>query len=106
MYEREGWKALGYDSWRACVASEFKQSQAYLYRQLEAAQTERAISPIGEKQIPESHLRPLTHLEPSEQKEVWDKAVKTAPEGKVTAKHVEEVERVKLRQRKKRIYQL
>lgn len=90
LYEREGWRALGYDSWRICVATEFKQSQAYLYRQLEAAQTEKAISPMGEKEIPERHLRPLTKLAPSEQKKVWDKVIKTAPEGKVTAKHVEE----------------
>ena len=37
LYEREGWAALGYPSWRDCVVAEFKNSQAYLYRQLEAA---------------------------------------------------------------------
>ncbi len=68
LYDRKGWKALGYENWRECVTKEFNQSEAYLYRQLEAAQAEKNISPIGEKaipkQIPESHLRPLPHLPP------------------------------------------
>lgn len=91
LYEREGWKALGYDSWRACVVGEFGKHQSYLYRQLEAAQTEKniSVSPIGE--IPEARLRPLTRIkDPEEQREVYQKAVETAPEGKVTARHIEE----------------
>jgi hypothetical protein len=94
LYEREGWVALGYQSWRECVTAEFQNSQAYLYRQLEAAQTEKVISPIGEKiEIPESQLRPLTKLKdnPEQQREAWQKAVETAPEGKVTAAHVSKV---------------
>lgn len=43
-------------------------------------------SPTAEKKnIPlpkaERQIRPLTHLEPEKQKEVWQKAVKTAPGG-------------------------
>ncbi len=61
LYEREGWRALGYDSWRACVVAEFGQSQAHLYRLLEAARLERDFSPIGESvqplPLPESRLR-------------------------------------------------
>lgn len=37
----------------------------------------------------ESQVRPLTSLEPHQQQEVWQQAVATAPEGVVTAKHVE-----------------
>jgi hypothetical protein len=95
LYERKGWDALGYESWRECVTAEFKQSQSYLYFQLEAAQTERNISTIVEKtdSIPESQLRPLAKLRdnPEAQKEAWQKAVETAPEGKVTAAHVARV---------------
>jgi len=89
LYERNGWEALGYQSWRECVVGEFKQHQSYLYRQLEAARAERniSVSPIGE--IKESILRPLANLPPDEQREVYQKAVETAPEGKVTAKHIE-----------------
>lgn len=39
----------------------------------------------------ESQARPLTKLPPEKQAEVWNKAVETAPDGKVTAKHVEQV---------------
>jgi hypothetical protein len=82
---------MGYANWRECVTAEFQNSQAYLYRQLEAAQTEKVISPTGEKpQIPERQLRPLTKLrdDPEKQKEAWQKAVESAPAGKVTAAHV------------------
>jgi hypothetical protein len=40
--------------------------------------------------ISERAIRPLAILPPKEQKEVFQKAVETAPDGKVTAKHVEE----------------
>jgi len=46
------------------VVKEFNQNERYLYRQLEAAQTEKVISPLGEKEIPEGQLRPLSKLEP------------------------------------------
>jgi hypothetical protein len=97
LYEREGWSAMGYANWRECVVAEFKGKQSYLYYQLEAAQTEKNISTIVEKTetIPESQLRPLTKLrnDPEKQKEAWQQAVATAPDGKVTAAHVASVVR-------------
>jgi hypothetical protein len=88
--ERRGWEALGYKSLRECMTKEFKQSQRYLYYQLEAAKTEKNICTRVQitESIPEKHLRPLTSLEPDEQAEAWKEAVATAPEGKVTAEHV------------------
>ena len=94
LYEREGWSALGYASWRECVTAEFQQNERYLYKQLEAAQVQKQICPNGQKvEIPESQLRPLTKLRdnPDQQREAWQKAVETAPEGKVTAAHVANV---------------
>lgn len=44
------------------------------------------IKPEHERQI-----RPLMKLEPSQQREVWQKAVETAPNGKVTGAHVQKV---------------
>jgi hypothetical protein len=41
------------------------------------------IQPIHEKQV-----RLLAHLEPDQQREVWEEAVKTAPVGKVTYKKI------------------
>jgi hypothetical protein len=91
LYTRDGWSALGYQSWRECVTMEFKDQQRYLYYQLEAAQTEKNIcTNVQKPQIPESQLRPLTKLRdnPAAQREAWQKAVETAPDGKVTAAHV------------------
>lgn len=48
LYEREGWRALGYDSWRGCVLVEFGQSEAKLYYELAAAKAERNISTMVE----------------------------------------------------------
>jgi len=39
----------------------------------------------------ESQARPLTSLPPDEQREAWQRAVETAPDGKVTAAHVQSV---------------
>ena len=39
----------------------------------------------------ESQIRPLTKLPPEKQAKAWMKAVETAPEGKITAKHVQQV---------------
>jgi len=74
LHDREGWRALGYVSWRHCVAAEFEQSQAHLYRVLNAGQIEAKISPIGEiGSIPEGQLRELAPLrdEPEAMREVW-----------------------------------
>ena len=66
LYTREGWTALGHKTWRECVTAEFKQSQSYLYYQLEAAQIERNISTIVEKDpIPEGQLRPSPNSPPT-----------------------------------------
>ena len=98
LHEREGWKALGYESWRACVVAEFPQNQRYLYYQLKAAKVETNICTMVQNprpakigNIPERQLRPLADFSPEEQKVIWEEAVKTAPNGKVTTKHVIEV---------------
>lgn len=43
LYEGEGWRALGYASWRECVAAEFGEHERTLYRQLQAAKVVREI---------------------------------------------------------------
>jgi hypothetical protein len=98
LYDHRGWQALGYPSWRACVVAEFEQSQAYLYRQLQAAEIEQRISPIGEiGAIPETHLRPLAALTPMEQPIAWQE-VNERTNGKPTARVVEQVAREMLDQ--------
>ena len=46
-----------------------------------------------QKPSTESQARPLTRLSAPLQKEAWERAVETAPEGKVTARHVQNVVR-------------
>jgi hypothetical protein len=74
LNEREGWRALGYKSWRECVTAEFGQSQAYLYRTLTAAKIERELSPMGEiGALPERHVRELVRIkDPDVRREVWE----------------------------------
>lgn len=92
LHDREGWKALGYGSWSACVVAEFAESRSHLYRQLEAGRIEREVSPDGEVgSVPGTHLLPLASLPEGERKAAWDEAVATAPDGKMSARHVESV---------------
>lgn len=49
------------------------------------------LTPIGVIPTKESQVRPLAKLAPDKQREAWQKAVDTAPAGKVTSKHVEKV---------------
>lgn len=44
--------------------------------------------PMGYSPANERQVRPLARLEPEQQKEAWQRAVETAPDGKVTAAHV------------------
>lgn len=91
LYEGRGWVALGYATWRECVTTEFEKSQAYLYRQLAAAEIEQRVSPMGEiGAIPERQLRPLAALTPMEQPIAWQEANERS-NGKPTARVVEDV---------------
>ena len=96
LYEGAGWEVLGYSSWRECAKAEFGYSQSYAYRLLsleEVRQNLTEFSPIGEKCLlptNESQARPLTTLPPEAQRTVWAAAVESAPNGKVTAAHVQE----------------
>lgn len=91
LYEGSGWAALGYASWRECVAAEFEDSRATLYRQLEAAQIESRIltsEKIGT--LPAKTIRPLAQLTPMEQPLAWQEATERSG-GKPTARVVEQV---------------
>lgn len=59
IYEREGWRALGYESFVAYAETEFSASKSQAYRLLDAARLDAILSPIGETGLPEGHLREL-----------------------------------------------
>ena len=63
-----------------------------------AARTIENLATIVAKPATESVVRPLTSLPKEEQVGAWQEAVETAPEGRVTAKHVQEtVEKIEAR---------
>lgn len=39
----------------------------------------------------ERHVRPLAQLKPEQQKEAWQRAAETAPEGKITTAHIQAI---------------
>lgn len=93
LYEQHGWAALGYSSWRECVTNEFDVSATHLYRQLQAAEIERRVSPMGDiGTIPERQLRPLIAVAPDKQADVWDDAQAIARDlaEQFGARHVQE----------------
>lgn len=61
------------------------------YELIDAARIAGSLSEISDKApVRESHVAPLASLPADTQREVWQRAVETAPNGKVTAKHVEQ----------------
>jgi phage N-6-adenine-methyltransferase len=64
--------------------------RAHAYRLMDAATVASNLSPIGDIPATESQARPLTQLPPEVQPIVWQQAVETAPNGKITAEHVKD----------------
>lgn len=85
LHDREGWRALGFGSWRECVVARFAQHQSYLYRQLQAGQLEQELDlPVGT--LPESHARELAKVPAEKRAEVLEAV---SPNGeKPTAKAI------------------
>lgn len=66
--------------------------RAHAYRLMDSSVIVDTVSPIGIQQpINERQARPLSKLEPDQQRVAWAKAVESAPEGKVTAAIVTKV---------------
>lgn len=79
LWQREGWKALGYSSFLKCAQAEFGASFQHIYRLKDAAEVEQqltSVSPVGEKfSLPETHARKLKSLPTAESRY---EALKTA----------------------------
>jgi hypothetical protein len=79
-------KAYCADRWRLVEAQAYQLiNAATVYNELKNS-TIVEFLPANEAQA-----RPLAIIEPEHRAEVWQRAVETAPEGKVTARHVSEV---------------
>ncbi len=87
LHDREGWRALGYESFSGCAQQEFGSSTAYIYRQLAVGSLEQRleIGDVGDNK--ESHLRPLLTIlkEDSMREEAWHlaHAMSPAPTAKI-----------------------
>ena len=90
FYERRGWAALGYGSWRSWAAARLGQSENMAYRALLAGQVEVALFDDSQKigTLPETHLRPLVPLRnnPPALRETWARANEIAEERGETRK--------------------
>lgn len=100
LHERDGWKALGYTSWRDCIQAEFNLTQSRGYQLLALARVKRNIIPlpsgdstIVEKRpvINEAQARVLSKIPAGRQREVYEEAVTKAPNGKPTARQIAQV---------------
>ncbi|TXH41598.1 MAG: hypothetical protein E6Q97_37240 [Desulfurellales bacterium] len=79
LWQREGFKALGYKSYYECAKKEFGVSFQHVYRLRDAVEVEQdlsSVSPTGEKfALPETHARRLKSLPTAESRY---EALKTA----------------------------
>jgi len=67
--------------------------RAHAYRLIDAAQVVENVSHGRQNVAPatERQARPLAALEPEQQREAWERVLETAPNGKITAAHVQAV---------------
>lgn len=67
--------------------------RARAYQLMDAAAAATAVSTLVDTPAPanEAQVRPLAGLPPAQQRQVWQEAVTTAPGGKVTGAHVQQV---------------
>jgi hypothetical protein len=93
LRDRDGWRALGYESWEEFGATEFDYSVQYLNRITTADSIQKSLETIvSEGEIKETHLRPLTSIPENERAAIWEEANRKAEElGKErTAKMVQD----------------
>jgi len=82
----------GYRTFEDYCRDRWGMSKQHANRIIGAYEVSENLAPI-DSVLPatESQARPLTSLPPDEQREVWQRAVETAPDGKITAAHVQSV---------------
>jgi len=61
------------------------------YQLMEAATVATNLKHGSQTPTTERHMRPLAKLEPNEQRIAWERALESAPNGKVTALHVQRI---------------
>jgi len=80
-----------YRTFAAYCKGVWDMSRPRAYQLIDTAHVQENLSTMVDKPIPERQARPLIKLNPEQRREAWKKAVETAPDGKVTAKHISEI---------------
>jgi len=80
-----------YQTFEAYCRGIWDMGKSNAYYLISASEVEKNLSTMVDKPATERQARPLSKLEPEQQRQAWQKAVETAPEGKVTAAHVARV---------------
>ncbi len=80
----------GYESFERYCEARWFISRAHAYRLIEAAAVASNLSDCAVLPANERQLRPLAKLEPGEQKKAWELTLQNAPNGRCTAKQVEQ----------------
>lgn len=81
----------GYDTFEAYCRAEWDYAARTVYQLIDASRVIENVRNCAQTvALPatESQARPLAKLSPDQQREAWLKAIQTAPEGGVTARHV------------------
>lgn len=85
----------GYGTFEEYCRAEWDMSKRHAYRLMDSCQVVETLKSdqlVTVTPTTESQARPLAKIkDPEQQREVWQQAVETAPEGKVTARHVAKV---------------
>lgn len=99
----------GFETFEEYCKGRWEFSSRHAERLMLSSKTVEIIRPIGRIPSNEAQARPLAKLPtPELQQEAWKEAVETAPEGKVTARHVSRIvsktlgEEVKKKMKKRR----
>jgi len=84
---------LGYDTFEAYCKGRWNFQRTYAYHLIASVEVIDDLSSKDDIQKPSNQLqtRPLEKLSAEQRCEAWQRAVETAPEGKVTAAHVASV---------------
>lgn len=86
------YRAAGYSTWEDYCQEKWGRGRNYINKLIAATEVVSNLGTIVPiLPITESQVRPLTRLTPDEQREVWPQVVETAPNGKITAAHVQAV---------------
>lgn len=87
------YRESGFHSFKTYCRGRWNMDHKHAYRLMEAARVTQLLSPNHDT-LPalEGHARALLGLtgDPDKLNQVWDEVVKTAPNGKITARHIKE----------------